>query len=173
MEGDSLSEPLRTGVADAIGESGWVTTEGAAKAVRVSPRTIRRYIERGKFEAKPQSKGVRRSWLVSVDSLHALRAVRTEEEEGPCTDRGGIVANGIADVVRDMAMRLEQRAAEASELRIRLELTAQAQSTMEEDRKTIEEGPERVQSRPPTTDAREILEGREERRSFWAQLFGG
>jgi hypothetical protein len=211
MEADSLSELLRTGAGDAIGGSGWVTTEVAAKAVRVSPRTIRRYIERGELEAKPQSEGVRRSWLVSVDSLHALRAARTEPEKGPRTDRGDIVADGIADVLRDMAMRLEQRAAEAAELRIRLELTAQAQSTMEEDRKsvleelvqerecrelaqrriaelegklgaarklsedpkTIEEGPERVQSRPPTTGTRKILEGREERRSFWAQLFGG
>ena len=114
-----------------------MTIEVAAKAVRVNPRVIRKYIERGELEAKPQSEGARRSWLVSVDSLYALRALRaarTEEEEGPRTDRGGIAADGMADVLRGMAMRLEQRAAEAAELRIRLELTARAQSTMEEGR---------------------------------------
>lgn len=111
-----------------------MTIEVAAKAVRVSPRVIRKYIERGELEAKPQSEGARRSWLVSVDSLYALRAARTEEEEGPRTDRGGIAADGMADVLRGMAMRLEQLAAEAGDLRIRLELTARAQSTMEEGR---------------------------------------
>ena len=111
-----------------------MTIEVAAKAVRVSPRVIRKYIERGELEAKPQSEGARRSWLVSVDSLYALRAARTEEGEGPRTDRRGIAADGMADVLRGMAMRLEQRAAEAAELRIRLELTARAQSTMEEGR---------------------------------------
>ena len=111
-----------------------MTIEVAAKAVRVNPRVIRKYIERGELEAKPQSEGARRSWLVSVDSLHALRAARTEEEEGPRTDRGGIAADGMADVLRGMAMRLEQLAAEAADLRIRLELTARAQSTMEEGR---------------------------------------
>ena len=107
-----------------------MTIEVAAKAVRVSPRVIRKYIERGELEAKPQSEGARRSWLVSVDSLYALCAAQTEEGEGPRTDRRGIAADGIADVLRGMAMRLEQRAAEAAELRIRLELTARAQSTM-------------------------------------------
>jgi hypothetical protein len=137
MEGDCLSVSLRTGAADATGGPGWVTIEVAAKAVRVSPRVIRKYIERGELEAKPQSEGARRSWLVSVDSLYALRALRaaqTEEEEGPRADRGGIAADGMADVLRGMAMRLEQRAAEAAELTIRLELTARAQSTMEEGR---------------------------------------
>src|SRR3712207_1903259 len=72
--------------ADLSSESGWITTEVAALAVRVSPRTIRRYIDQGKLEAKPQGEGVRREWLVSVDSLHALRASRTFEDTGP---RGG------------------------------------------------------------------------------------
>ena len=50
----------RPDLADLSSESGWITTEVAAKAVRVSPRTIRRYIERGELEAKPQGEGVRR-----------------------------------------------------------------------------------------------------------------
>ena len=115
------------------GESGWVTTDVAAKAVRVSPRTIRRYIDQGKLEAKPQGEGVRREWLVSVDSLHALRASRTIAEDVPDTDRGVEYADSIADVIREMAARLESRAEEAAELRIRLELTERAQSTLEDE----------------------------------------
>ena len=117
------------------GESGWVTTDVAAKAVRVSPRTIRRYIDQGKLEAKPQGEGVRREWLVSVDSLHALRASRTIAEDVPDTDRGVEYADSIADVIREMAARLESRAEEAAELRIRLELTERAQSTLEDERR--------------------------------------
>ena len=121
--------------ADTSGESGWITTEVAARAVRVSPRTIRRYIDRGKLEAKPQGEGVRREWLVSVDSLHALRASRTVEQDVPESDRGGELADSIADVLREMAARLESRAEEAAELRVRLELTERAQSTLENERR--------------------------------------
>jgi DNA-binding transcriptional MerR regulator len=127
--------------ADLSGESGWVTTEVAAKAVRVSPRTIRRYIEQGKLEAKPEGEGVRREWLISVDSLHTLRATRTFEEPSPDIDRANDVvaaaatAANIADVLREMAARLERRAEEAAELRVRLELTERAQSTLEDERR--------------------------------------
>jgi flagellar biosynthesis GTPase FlhF len=125
----------RTEDADTSGESGWITTDVAARAVRVSPRTIRRYIERGELDAKPQGEGVRREWLVSVDSLHALRATRTTGEGVPEADRGMEYADSIADVVREMAARLETRAEEAAELRVRLELTERAQSTLADERR--------------------------------------
>ena len=112
-----------------------MTTDLAAKAVRVSPRTIRRYIDQGKLEAKPQGEGVRREWLVSVDSLHALRASRTIEEEVSDVDRGVEYADSIADVLREMSARLESRVEEAAELRVRLELTERAQSTLEDERR--------------------------------------
>ena len=128
----------RTDRADLSSESGWVTTDVAARAVRVSPRTIRRYIDQGKIEAKPQGEGVRREWLVSVDSLHALRATRASEEQDVRADRASdadFSASGIADVLREMAARLERRAEEAAELRVRLELTEQAQSTLDQERR--------------------------------------
>ena len=131
----------RPDLADLTSESGWITTEVAAKAVRVSPRTIRRYIDQGKLEAKPQGEGVRREWLVSVDSLHALRASRTFGDVGAQADRAGLadestatITDSIADVLREMAARLERRAEEAAELRVRLELTERAQSTLEDER---------------------------------------
>lgn len=139
MEEEGLRGQKRTDLADLSSESGWVTTEVAARAVRVSPRTIRRYIEQGRLEAKLQGEGVRREWLVSVDSLHALRATRTFDEHGPPTDRaedaenpGVVPADGIAKVLGEMAARLERRAEEAAELRTRLELTEQGRSTLEE-----------------------------------------
>ena len=114
-----------------------MTTDVAARAVRVSPRTIRRYIERGELEAKPQGEGVKREWLVSVDSLHALRASRTEAADGPREGRVEDLTDGIADVLRDLAARLEERTAEAVEYRTRLELTERAHSTAEEERRRL------------------------------------
>ena len=125
----------RPDLADLSSESGWVTTDVAAKAVRVSPRTIRRYIDQEKLEAKLQGEGVRREWLVSVDSLHALRASRTNEEDIPDVSPGAESAASIADVLREMSARLESRAEEAAELRVRLELTERAQSTLEDERR--------------------------------------
>ena len=111
----------------------------AARAVRVSPRTIRRYIEQDKLKAKPQGEGVRREYLVSVDSLHALRATRPPSAEVPEVGRESEHTDSIADVLRDMSASLVARAEEAAELRVRLQLTEQAQSTIEEGRRRIEE----------------------------------
>jgi hypothetical protein len=134
---DHTSGHSRTNLADLSSESGWVTTDVAAKAVRVSPRTIRRYIDQGKLEAKPQGEGVRREWLVSVDSLHALRALRTTEGDVPDASPDVESVDSLADIVREMAARLESRAEEAAELRVRLELTEQAQSTLEDERRQV------------------------------------
>ena len=140
-----------------------MTTDLAAKAVRVSPRTIRRYIDQGKLEAKPQGEGVRREWLVSVDSLHALRASRTIEEEVSDVDRGVEFADSIADVLREMSARLESRAEEAAELRVRLELTERAQSTLEDERRQVlqeleEERRRREEAERQSEDLRQELE---------------
>jgi hypothetical protein len=132
---DHTSGHSRTNLGDLSSDQGWVTTDVAAKAVRVSPRTIRRYIDQGKLQAKPQGEGVRREWLVSVDSLHALRASRTNEGDVPDVSPGVEPVDSIADVVREMSARLESRAEEAAELRVRLELTERAQSTLEDERR--------------------------------------
>jgi septal ring factor EnvC (AmiA/AmiB activator) len=130
----------------------------AAKAVRVSPRTIRRYIDQGKLEAKPQGEGVRREWLVSVDSLYALRASRPIEED--VLDVSGSVeqADSLADLIREMAARLESRAEEAAELRVRLELTERAQSTLEDERRqAVQELEEERRQREEAEREREDL----------------
>jgi hypothetical protein len=161
----------RPDLADLSSESGWITTEVAARAVRLSPRTIRRYIEQGKLEAKPHGEGVRREWLVSVDSLHALRATRTFEESSPDADRANTVATAaataanIADVLRDMAARLERRAEEAAELRVRLEITERAQSTLDQERRQALEELEETRRRLDEAE-RERDELRQELEAF-------
>jgi hypothetical protein len=198
MREDPARGHSRTDPADMSSESGWVTTDVAARAVRVSPRTIRRYIDQGKLEGKLEGEGVRREWLVSVDSLHALRASRPEEEESPRIDREQALADSLADVLREMAARLELRAEEAAELRVRLELTERTQSTLDDERRRaleelelerterleaqeradqLEEERGRLVARYEQTDeeARELREELEAERSkgLWRRLFGG
>jgi hypothetical protein len=156
--GQSRTEDLGAGAA-----SGWVTTEVAARAVRVSPRTIRRLIDRGALEARAEGEGVRRKWFVAVDSLHALRMAQLEEGEGPRIVREEDLGDSLADVIRDMSARLEDRTAEAVEMRTRLELTERTRSTMEEEAARLSEENERLRSE---------LEA-ERSKGFWRRLFGG
>jgi hypothetical protein len=62
-----------------------------------------------------------------------------------------------------MSARLEERAAEAAELRTRLELTEQAHSTLEEEARELREDRDRLRAE---------LEA-ERSKGFWARLFGG
>ncbi len=169
----------RTEIADLAAGSGWVNTDVAARAVRVSPRTIRRLIEREELVAKQEGEGVEKRWLVSVDSLHLLRASRAEGADGPRVVRGDgredgreriadTPADGIADVVRDLAARLEERTAQAVEYRTRLEITERAQSTVEEEARALREENERLRS-----ELEGLRERPGERRSWWQRVFGG
>jgi hypothetical protein len=115
--------------------SGWVSTQQAARALGISPRTVRWHIEQGNLEAKPEGEGVRRSWLVSIDSLQAFRDARQATGDMPRTHRAppeapDIAAQGSGEAIRVLAERLEDAAARAAEYRVRLELTAQAESTL-------------------------------------------
>ncbi len=156
--GQSRTEDLGTEAS-----SGWVTTEVAARAVRVSPRTIRRLIDKGELEARAEGEGVRRKWFVSVDSLHALRMSQVGEDSSPRTVREEDLADSLADVIRDMSARLEDRTAEAVEMRTRLELTERTRSTTEEEAARLREENERLRSE---------LEA-ERSKGFWRRLFGG
>ena len=130
--------------ADMSGLSGWVTTDVAARAVQVSPRTIRRYIDRGELKAKVEGEGVERRWLIDADSLLALRASRPESESVREVSEEAEGADRLADVIRELAARVEERTAEAVEMRIRLQLTEQAQSTVEEEASRLREENERL-----------------------------
>jgi hypothetical protein len=163
METGKAHGQTRTEGADLSVDSGWVTTDVAARAVRVSPRTIRRFIERGVLEAKPDGEGVERRWLVSVDSLHALRATRTESAQAGREEDEDNIPDNLADVLRDMAARIEARTAEAVEMRTRLELTEQTRSSAEEEASRLREENDRLKAE---------LEA-ERGKGFWRKLFGG
>jgi hypothetical protein len=161
MEDESLRGPHAE-------QSGWVTTKVAAQALRVDPRTIRKYISQGKLEARVEGEGVDKTYLVSIDSVYALRSVRS----GPQTGRGdsprGAAASGVSEdlvaLVRDLTSEVTRRSSEAAELRTRLELTEQAESSL---RNALEQRLERErilreQAERERDELREILESRSE-----------
>ncbi len=118
--------------------SGWVSTQQAARALSISPRTVRWHIEQGNLEAKPEGEGVKRTWLVSIDSLQEFRDARQTTGIQPRTIRtsdqaGDIAAEGTGSAIRELADRLAEEAARAAEFRVRLEISEKAQSTLEEE----------------------------------------
>jgi len=64
--------------------------------------------------------------------------------------------DSIADVLRELAARVEERTAEAVEMRIRLELSEQAHSTVEEEARRLREENERLRQ-----ELEALREGRE------------
>ena len=141
-------------------DSGWTTTAAAAKALNVSPRTIRLYIEKGELEGRLEEGTDKRIWLVSIDSLNTLRAKRGTS--GIVPDESPEIAETAPEAMRELALRLESRAAEAAELRTRLELTEKTQSTLEQERNQLLERVEKLETE---------LEA-ERSKGFWQRLFG-
>jgi transcriptional antiterminator len=141
-------------------DSGWTTTAAAAKALNVSPRTIRLYIEKGELEGRLEEGTDKRIWLVSIESLNTLRAKRGTS--GIVPDESPEVAVTVPEAMRELALRLEIRAAEAAELRTRLELTEKTQSTIEQERNQLQERVEKLETE---------LEA-ERSKGFWQRLFG-
>jgi nucleoside-diphosphate-sugar epimerase len=121
-----------------VAPSGWVGTQQAARSLGVSPRTVRWHIEHGNLVARPEGEGVRRTWLISIDSLQAFRDARQSAGNLPRTDRAAvedanIAAESLGNPIRELADRLAEEAARAAEYRVRLELTEQAQTSLEEE----------------------------------------
>jgi hypothetical protein len=185
--------------------SGWVTTTVAAKSLGVSPRTVRWHIERRNLEAKAEGEGVRRSWLVSIDSLQALRDSRqlsaspSEDYRAPDV-AADIAAESPGNAIRELADRLVEEAARASEFRTRLEITEKAESTVREELERERERRQRAEERAAGLEGelRALREAREspdgpgstddataatadaqaapeapERQSWWRRVFGG
>jgi hypothetical protein len=143
---------------EATAPSGWVTTQVAAKSLGISPRTVRWHIENGNLEAKPEGEGVRRSWLVSIDSVQAFRDSRQRQGRLPGGNRGergdaDVAAESSGNAIRELADRLVEEAARASEFRVRLEIAEKAESTLREE--LVEERRRREEAER----AREVLRG--------------
>ena len=145
--------------------SGWVGTQQVARTLGVSPRTVRWHIDQGNLVAKPEGEGVKRTWLVSIDSLQAFRQARQATTESPQTSRtrtedADIAAETLGNPIRELADRLAEEAARAAEYRVRLELTEQAQSSLEEELAT--ERIRREQAEKERDELRQLLQSRSE-----------
>lgn len=120
--------------------SGWVTTAVAARALGVTPRMVRTYIDQGRLEARSQGEGVRRSWLVSASSLRALREAREASGRSRRNARGSYSAESAAeDLFLEITNRLEVRSAEVGEFRVRLETAERTRNILEEERRRLAE----------------------------------
>ncbi len=118
--------------------SGWTTTKQAAKVLGVSRRSVQGYVRRGLLEAQEEGEGVTKRFIVSIDSLNALRnrrsgeALAAEEFAGASAEAeeaANLTAN-VGEGLRHVVDRLEARTVEATELRVRLEITERAESTV-------------------------------------------
>jgi len=165
---------------------------------------VRWHIDQGNLEAKPQGEGVKRAWLISIDSLQAFRDSRQHAAQPPVDYReilegADIAAESRGSAIRELADRLVEEAAKASEFRVRLELTERAESTLRaelegESRRREQAERERdelaarlaalEEARGAPQTAAEDAEGPEERpfteeaqeaaecRSWWRRWFG-
>lgn len=145
--GDAAADAA-VSVPEPTSESGWVTTQQAARALGISARTVRWHIERGNLVAKPEGEGVERTWRVSVDSLQAFRDSRQPAAPPPRGSRAPgagaeTAAESPGNAIRELADRLVEEARRAEAARARLELSERAQSTLEaelaEERRRREE----------------------------------
>lgn len=153
--------------AESASTSGWVTTKVAAEALGVNPRTVRTYIERGDLQAKVEGEGVEKAYLVSIDSVYSLRDRRgsPRKNRGKTREKSATsnVPADLSEMVRDLTADLLRATSEAAELRARLELTEQAQSTRDAEAARLREENERLRTE---------LEA-ERSKGFWRRLFGG
>jgi hypothetical protein len=150
---------------DVDAPSGWVSTQQAARALGISPRTVRWHIDKGNLEAKPEGEGVKRAWYISIDSLQTFRDARQHTAETTRNIRASSVYADVAtdapgNPIRELADRLAEEAARAAEYRVRLELTEQAQSSLEEELAT--ERVRREQAERERDELRQLLQSRSE-----------
>ncbi len=174
----------------------------------MSRRSVQGYVRRGILEAREEGEGVNKRFIVSIDSLNALRdrrsgeALAAEEFAGASAEaeEAANLAANAGEGLRHVVDRLEARTVEATELRVRLELSERAESTLREElegvrRRWEEAERERDELRRELSDLREAAESPAipgptdtppvapegphaatedpERRSWWRRVFGG
>ena len=128
------------------GTSGWVTTDVAAEALGVSSRSVRNYILNDDLVARKEKEGINERYVVSVDSLYALRDRRKQEgklqrnfrepsrrTESSTEEPTVVVRETAVDMLRETLASLETHIAQNAELRARLQLTERAESTLREE----------------------------------------
>jgi hypothetical protein len=199
--GEDAAEDAET-VAAIPDESGWVTTEVAAAALRVSPRTVRDYIRSGDLKAKSEGAGVAKRWLVSIDAVQTLRNKRNSSGEMPRSRRdtavGDLITAANAVDIGELVAAIRELEHRLGRAEARAELTERAESSLREERERLlsdltqereraEQERWRVEElqRDSEQFIREREEAQEETRrlreelaaerskGFWRRLFGG
>jgi chromosome segregation ATPase len=136
---------------------------------------------------------------VAIDSLQEFRDKRQHDADTPQTHRvleesADIAADSLGNPIRELALRIAEEAGRAAEYRVRLELTEQAQSSLEEElaeeRIRREQAEQRVaelegrlralvapreasREKAPEEPSGTQIPPEEERRSWWRRLIGG
>jgi hypothetical protein len=173
------AEYTRINTAEGRPSSGYVTTEVAAAALRVSPRTVRGYIRAGELEAISEGEGVQKRWLVSIDSVQALREQRQASGGIPQAHRSAAASDVLAEAeavnTADLVVMVQELQYRLGRAEARVELQAVAESTMREERERLlsqlEEERGRVEAeRERAEQQRDELE--QARRSWWRRFFG-
>jgi hypothetical protein len=151
------------------------------------------------LRANEEGEGTNKRFLISIDSLNSMIARRREDAEfAEASSRAAEAANSAANTgegLRHVVDRLEARTVEATELRVRLELTERAESTLraelkEESRRREQaererdelaarlaalESPKEPADAPEGSEHRPDAEGPQEApepRSWWRRWFG-
>jgi hypothetical protein len=163
-----------------VGTSGWVNTDVAAEALGVSSRSVRNYILNGDLVGRKEKEGINERYVVSVDSLYALRDRRNQEGKLPgkvrrTSRRPESTAEGSTELIRETAVdmlretlaTLETHIAQNAELRARLELTERAESTLREEleRERGQRGTDVERERSERLQAQERAEQLEQERA--------
>jgi outer membrane biosynthesis protein TonB len=159
-------------------ESGWTTTKQAAKVLGVSRRSVQGYVRRGLIDAREEGEGVNKTFLISIDSLNALRDRRNREvgqaakfaEAAAEEERSANLYANAGEALRHAIERVEARTVEATELRIRLEITEKAQSTLQAELE--EERRKREVAERERDELRRRLEARPEPRESPSEAAG-
>jgi DNA-binding transcriptional MerR regulator len=150
--------------ANNAGKYGRVSTQVAAEALGVDPRTVRTYIKRGILKAKVEGEGVEKAYSVDIDSLYALRDARKSAGKGPRKNRGDSAeAENLSGLIRELTAQIVESSTEAARLRAQLQLTKQTQSSLEEEAQTLRDERDRLRAE---------LEA-ERSKGFWSRVFGG
>ena len=177
MDGEARGETPTQSPGEAAGArdedlagSGWTTTKQAAKVLGVSRRSVQGYVRRGLLEAREEGEGVNKRFIVSIDSLNALRERRSGEavaaekfaEASAEAEEAANIAANAGEGLRHVVDRLEARTVEATELRVRLEITERAESTVREE--LAEERRRREEAEREREDLRRELQALQEAR---------
>ena len=157
---------VEKGQGSSEGNSGWVSTDVAAEALGVSSRSVRNYILDRSLVARKETEGINEKYLVSLESLYALRDRRktqgklarnrrdSSRSEETAENTAEVVKDTAVDMLRETLTNLEGHIAKNAELRVagaelraRLELSEGAESALrgelEEERRRHEEEVER------------------------------